>query len=136
MSQKALETRKGLQDHARSIGVSEEYVSLLVDTFYNKVRTHHELGKVFDDVIQDRWPVHLAKMKSFWGSIALRTGGYKGNPMMTHAALTEAKNGHFAIWLRLFEETLNETAPTPEVVQYFMGYANTMAARLSKAMFA
>lgn len=131
----ALDKRRELQQAAIDIGVSEEYVSLLVDTFYGKVREHPELGPVFNNVIQDRWPEHLGKMKLFWSTIALRTGRYQGNPMRVHQALTEAEPGHFATWLRLFEETLRETAPTEEAVDYFMQYAYTMAARLQRAMF-
>lgn len=134
-SESALETRERLQAEARSIGITEEYVSLLIDTFYAKVRAHAELGKVFDDVIQDRWPEHLHKMKMFWNSIALRTGTYKGNPLAVHVVLDEAKPAHFMVWLELFKATLVETAPNHLVVDYFMGYANTMALRLSKAMF-
>lgn len=134
-SESALETRRRLQSEARGIGITEEYVSLLVEAFYEKVRAHPELGMVFDSVIQDHWPEHLHKMKLFWNSIALRTGTYKGNPLNVHRALTEANTGHFVIWLELFQETLRETAPNHEVVDYFMGYANSMALRLSKAMF-
>ncbi|MBX3112336.1 MAG: group III truncated hemoglobin [Fimbriimonadaceae bacterium] len=131
----ALETRAQLQEQARSIGISEEYVSVLVDAFYDKVRAHPELGPVFDEVILDHWPEHLVRMKLFWNSIALRTGTYRGNPMVAHTALTNAKPGHFPIWLDLFRQTLEETAPNPEVVDYFMGYADVMGERLSKAMF-
>lgn len=134
-AQQALATRRELQAEARAIGVSESYISLLVDAFYDKVQIHPELGPVFNDVIQNNWPVHLQRMKLFWNSIALRTSEYQGNPLPKHKALTEAKPEHFTIWLSLFRETLSETAPSPEVVDYFMGFADAMAARLSKAMF-
>ena len=132
---KALETRRRLHEEARAIGVSEEYISLLVDSFYEKVRGHPELGPVFNDLIQDNWPRHLARMKIFWSSIALRTGAYEGNPMPIHKALTNAKPEHFTIWLELFKQTLSETAPTPDVIDYFMAFANSMGKRLSTAMF-
>lgn len=134
-AQTALETRKRLQDEARAIGVSEEYISKLVTDFYVKVRAHPELGPVFDDVILDNWADHLHQMEHFWTSIALRTGTYQGNPMLVHRSLTNAHPEHFTIWLDLFEQTLLETAPSPEVVDYFMGYANSIAERLSRAMF-
>lgn len=134
-AQTALDTRKRLQAEAMAIGVSEEYISLLVDTFYERIRDHSELGPVFNGVIQDNWPRHLAKMKLFWSSVALRTGVYSGNPMNTHKALTQAKPEHFGMWLELFKQTLQETAPNPEVVDYFMKFANNMAQRLSSVMF-
>lgn len=134
-TQIALEKRRELQAQARSIGVSEEYISELVDTFYERVRAHPELGPVFDEVIRDNWPKHLTRMKLFWSSIALRTGKYRGNPMPVHKALTNAQPEHFVMWLDLFKQTLVDTAPTPEATEYFMGFANAMGDRLSKAMF-
>ncbi len=134
-SEKALEVRRRLQGDARKIGVSEEFISQLVDEFYKKVRAHPELGPVFNDVIEEeRWPEHLDLMKSFWTSVALRTGGYGRNPMQIHQALTNAKPEHFPIWLQLFEDTLREIG-NDELLGFFMGYANTMAERLSHAMF-
>lgn len=134
-SQMAMETRRRLQEEARAMGVSEAYISSLVEDFYTKVRAHPELGPVFDKVILDNWPAHLETMKRFWESIALRTGNYHGNPMPLHKALENAKPEHFGIWLSLFEVTLRETAPNLEVVEYFMGFANVMGERLSQAMF-
>lgn len=131
----ALETRKRLQEEARSIGISEEYISELVDSFYTKVRSDPVLGPVFNDVILDNWPEHLHKMKLFWNSIALRTGTYKGNPMIAHTQLTNALPEHFPIWIQLWNQTLEETAPQPEVVEFFMGYAHMMGQRLSSVMF-
>lgn len=131
----ALETRRQLQEQARAIGVSESYVSLLVDAFYDKVRSDPVLGPVFDDVIQDHWAEHLDRMKLFWTSIALRTGTYRGYPMPVHKALTEARPEHFDMWLDHFRSTLEETAPNQDVIDYFMEFANAMGERLSRAMF-
>jgi hemoglobin len=127
--------RAVLQQSARDIGVNEEYIATLVETFYDNVRRHPDLGPVFNDAIQDRWPIHLPKMKLFWQTIALRTGEYKGDPMQVHKELTQAKPEHFSAWLTLFEQTLKETAPNQEVVDFFMRYARTMAQRLQSGMF-
>lgn len=134
-AQVAMETRQRLQEEARSMGISEEYIDRLVEDFYAKVRAHPELGPVFNDVILENWPDHLHRMKLFWNSIALRTGTYKGNPMMAHKQLTNGLPEHFPIWLDLWHQTLVETAPQPEVVDFFMGFANMMAERLSSVMF-
>lgn len=134
-AQTALETRKRLQEEARAMGIDEAYIDHLVDAFYVKVRAHPELGPVFDGVVQHDWPGHLQKMKLFWHSIALRTGTYRGNPMVLHTALDNAKELHFSIWLQLFKQTLEETAPNQAVITYFMEFADEMGARLSKAMF-
>lgn len=134
-SELALETRRRLQVEARAIGVSEEYISRLVDEFYLKVRSHQELGPVFDEVVKDNWAIHLERMKVFWTSIALRTGTYRGNPLPKHKALVHAKPEHFEIWLSLFEETLLETAPNQQVVDFFLETAKSMGKRLSTARF-
>lgn len=131
----AEETRARLQAEAREAGVTEEYISVLVDTFYARVRAHPELGPVFEAVVEDRWGQHLEKMKRFWGSVALRKGSYGGDPMAAHLALKDARPEHFPMWLELFEQTLQETAPGPAAVEHFMKLARAMASRLCTAMF-
>lgn len=132
----AHEKRRELQDAARSIGVSEDYISELVDAFYLRVQADPDLGPVFNHVVQNRWPDHLAKMKRFWTSVALRAAIYEGEPIKAHKALTEARPEHFTTWMMLFEQTLRDTAPNADVVEYFMGFARTMSKRLQSAMFA
>lgn len=133
--ERAMKNRRELQGAAREMGVSEEFISELVDRFYDRVRQEPELGAVFNERIGDRWPDHLAKMKRFWSSIALRDGGYEGKPMAAHLSLEMARPEHFDIWTRLFEDTLRDTAPNGEVVEFFLGFAETMKARFTKRMF-
>ncbi|HEY3780329.1 MAG TPA: group III truncated hemoglobin [Fimbriimonadaceae bacterium] len=132
---KALRKRQELQDSARSIGVSEAFISELVDKFYIKVRADAELGPVFDAVLKGGWESHLPNMKLFWNSVALRTGSYSGRPMEAHRRLTNAKRHHFEIWLSLFQKTLDEIAPNPQVVDFFMGHARQIGSSLQRAMF-
>ena len=131
----AQEKRRELQDEARGIGISEEYINHLVDSFYEKVMVHPELGPVFNARISD-WGPHLAKMKLFWGSIMLRTSLYEGKPMQTHLGLRDLASPElFDSWLTLFESVLRETAPSDQVVDKFMERARQMAGRLSSAMY-
>ena len=132
----ALEKRRGLQVAAQDMGIDKNYLSLLVDRFYDKVRADPELGPVFEGPLAGRWPEHMARMKSFWASVALRTGEYMGNPMEAHLKLANVLPGHFDIWLRLFQETLEETAPTPEAKDYFLTFALGIANRFKTVMFA
>lgn len=131
----ALQKRRQLQDEVRAIGIDEAFIDRLVDTFYTKVQADPSIGYVFNNVIQDNWPVHLAKMKTFWRSVVLRTGEYDGKPIPTHQRLEKARPEHFNIWLKLFEETLIEIAPNDAVRHHFMARAHQMANRLSTAMF-
>ncbi len=131
----AHERRADIRRRANAIGVDEAYISLLVDEFYKRVRNTKTLGPIFDDAIGDRWGHHLPRMKSFWASVALSAGVYSGQPVPAHKKLTQVDKGHFSIWLKLFEETLEETAPTPEAVEYFMVRARRIAESLQLAMF-
>ncbi|MDA7949693.1 MAG: group III truncated hemoglobin [Hyphomicrobiaceae bacterium] len=131
----AEQRRRDIQANAACLGIDDAYVSLLVDTFYARVRSHDVLGPLFNDVIGDEWGSHLSKMKDFWASVAFNAGRYSGTPVPKHQALTNVREEDFDIWLRLFRETLEDTAPTPEVVPYFMKRAERIATSLKYAMF-
>lgn len=131
----AEERRTEIQTHARAMGVTENYISTLVDTFYERVRAHPLIGPIFEEAIGDNWPTHLAKMKQFWSSVALNTGVYSGKPVPAHQKLSRAQPWHFNIWLALFRQTLEDTAPSREAVAYFMGRAERIAQSLQLAMF-
>jgi hemoglobin len=74
-------------------------------------------------------------MKSFWASVALNAGTYSGQPVPAHRRLARVKQPHFPSWLALFRQTLHDTAPTREAVDYFMERANRIAESLQLAMF-
>ncbi len=131
----AEQRRRDIQENAQRLGIDEAYVSLLVDTFYGRVRKDAVLGPIFDNAIGDDWDHHLAKMKDFWASVAFNAGRYSGTPVPKHQALTSVRTEDFDIWLRLFRETLNDTAPKPEAIPYFMERAERIATSLRYAMF-
>jgi hemoglobin len=89
--------------------ITEDQISNLVDSFYAKVRLDHEIGPIFNAIVDD-WPHHLALLKDFWSTVLLTTGRYKGDPMITHLQLP-LDPGHFERWLTLFAETATETLP-------------------------
>lgn len=82
-------------------------IRLLVDSFYGKVQQDQQLGPIFKESIQDRWPQHLSKMYSFWQTILLDEHTYNGRPFPPHARLPIDKV-HFERWLQLFHETVDE----------------------------
>ncbi len=131
----AEERRKEIQARAAAMGINEDYISLLVDRFYHRVRAHPELGPIFEKRIGDDWGPHLAKMKSFWSSVALNSGSYSGRPVPVHKSLSEVNKSHFETWLSLFEQILKDTAPSEAVVPYFMERAHRIAESLQLAMF-
>lgn len=83
-------------------------VQLLVNTFYQKVQADEILSPVFALRIEEaRWPEHLEKMYRFWGSILLYTQNYQGSPFDKHIGLP-IDGTHFAQWMKLFTETVDE----------------------------
>lgn len=86
-------------------------IQLLVDKFYEKVRSDDTIGYIFNDVAKVDWPHHLPRMYDFWENIAFQTGGYSGNPMPAHMQLhqqTRLTAAHFERWLQLFTGTADE----------------------------
>jgi hemoglobin len=83
---------------------TDEEISVLVHSFYARVRKDPMLGPVFDARITD-WEHHLAKMVDFWSSALRGTARYRGTPMPKHAALPGLKAEMFEHWLELFHET-------------------------------
>lgn len=89
--------------------ISKEDVKLLVDKFYEKVNKHALLSPVFNQVAHVNWEEHLPKMYAFWTGILLDTSEYRGQPFDKHAQHAEHITGdHFAVWLKLFHETIDE----------------------------
>ena len=94
--------------------ITEAEISVLVDTFYTKVRKDPEIGPIFNAIVGD-WPHHLATLKDFWSTVLLTSGRYKGQPLMTHLQLPLDPD-HFERWLTLFAETAKEVLP-PVIAQ-------------------
>lgn len=88
-------------------------IKILVDAFYGKVRTDDLLGPVFFAVIKEDWQPHLDKMYAFWNAALFGVPGFKGNPFARHAPLP-ITGGHFARWIKLFEETIDEHFEGPK----------------------
>ncbi|HEY5722583.1 MAG TPA: group III truncated hemoglobin [Allosphingosinicella sp.] len=88
--------------------ITEEALTLLVDTFYARVREDDLIGPVFNDAIHD-WPGHLGKLQSFWSSVMLTSGRYKGRPLPAHVEHGDRISpASFERWLGLWRETSEE----------------------------
>ena len=94
--------------------VSEADVKKFVDAFYDQVMQDDLLGPVFNDIAGVNWDEHLPTMYSFWSSILLGAGTYKGAPFPAHWALKEhITREHFSRWLSLFEATIDSLFTGP-----------------------
>lgn len=137
-SKKALSPweRKALQDKKLAeLGINEEFINRLVDTFYAKVHEHTELGPIFVDVLAGDWELHLAKMKDFWTSLVLGSKRYSGNPLKMHKQIIAIEPQHFSHWLDLFAETLRGLSDKEEVIDYFLHRAQRIANNFQLNMY-
>jgi hemoglobin len=86
-------------------------IQLLVNIFYNKVKTDATIGYIFHNIIGEDWSHHLPIMYRFWGTVLLNQPGYTGNPIKKHIELDkkeQLKEEHYERWLTLWRETTDE----------------------------
>ena len=86
-------------------------IELLVNRFYDKVKSNQVIGHIFKDVAKVDWDTHLPKMYAFWASILLGDHSYSGDPMQKHielSKLTAMTEVEFSEWLLLFTQTADE----------------------------
>ena len=86
-------------------------IELLVNSFYERVRSDEVLGFIFDQVAKTNWEAHLPKMYAFWETVMFRSGGFTGNPLVAHAKLvplTDMGRDKFDHWLKLFCATVDD----------------------------
>lgn len=105
---------------------TEAQIEDLVAAFYARIRRDPELGPIFSAAIGDDWSPHLKTMCSFWSSVMLTSGKYKGRPIPAHLKLTGIEPAHFARWLALFEATTADLFP-PSLAAAFVERAKRIA---------
>lgn len=88
-------------------------IIILVDRFYDTVKTDEMLGPVFHAVIGNNWDTHLEKMYNFWESLLLHEPVYHGKPYPKHADLP-VQEAHFERWLQLFRKTIDNHFEGPQ----------------------
>lgn len=115
-----------------AVGVTEEMIVNLVHSFYARVRKDDMLGPIFNRAIAD-WDEHLDKLCTFWSSVTLMTGRYKGTPMQAHAALPEVTGPHFDRWLAIFRDTAVDTCPS-QAAALFIDRAERIADSLERGI--
>src|SRR5690554_8120198 len=87
-------------------------LTLLVHTFYDRVRKDEELGPVFNSIITN-WDAHLEKITDFWEQHLFSAQKYSGNPIEAHNQVDEVMNysitaRDFGTWLYYWINTLDE----------------------------
>ena len=86
-------------------------IAVLINRFYDKVRSSDKIGYIFNDVAKVNWEHHLPIMYDFWENVLFNTGSYKKNAIAVHKKLNELTplhKEHFAEWLILWHQTVDE----------------------------
>jgi hemoglobin len=87
-------------------------IARLVDRFYDRVQADAVIGPIFNAAVDD-WDEHKRLLTSFWCSVALREGSYRGNPMAAHRPHA-IRAEHFDHWLALWQDTAETLLPAAD----------------------
>jgi hemoglobin len=117
---------------------SQEDVSLLIDSFYEKVLKHPELSYYFSEAIHN-WPFHKDRFMKYWSKQILFEETYEGTPLHQHVAVDQRfdrgfKKEHFDEWTRVWIETVDELFEGPKAELAKESAAN-MAKNIYHKMF-
>jgi len=83
----------------------------LVRAFYGRAMEDPMIGFIFTDVARLDLDAHVPRITAFWETILLGARSYGGGAFRPHAALhlrTPLRDGHFAVWLNLWNATVDE----------------------------
>ena len=111
----------------KDIGNPED-VQLLVDRFYEKIKTDKLVGFIFTDVMKVNWEKHIPVIVAFWQNALFYAGGYHGNALKKHLNINKVvalEKKHFNRWLHLFNQTVDE---------YFEGEKATLAKQRAQSI--
>ena len=100
-----------MEEHSKQIDDRQD-ISVLVRTFYAKIREDVVLGPIFIANITD-WESHLELLTDFWETQLFLKRKYHGNPVTAHQEVDDKMNHtitseHFGLWLNLWFETIDE----------------------------
>jgi hemoglobin len=112
--------------------LDEPHITQLVGRFYDKVQADPSIGPIFNAAVHD-WDEHKRLLTSFWCSVALRAGSYRGNPMAVHRAQPAIGTEHFVRWLELWRETTREELDEAAAAQ-MLDYAQRIGRSLRMGM--
>jgi hemoglobin len=129
--------RRGTEQRgAADISDRNDILELLRD-FYGRAFRDELLGPVFVDVARMDLDAHLPVICDFWETVLFHAGSYRRNALAPHqrlharAVLTPA---HFARWLTLWTDTLDErhAGPNAELAKLQGGrMAGAMSRRIT-----
>ena len=94
----------------------------LVRAFYGRALVDPVIGYLFTDVAGIDLEEHVPRITDFWETVLLGGPAYRGRAFGPHARLHEKsglRGGHFARWLALWTETVDElfAGPTADLAK-------------------
>ena len=116
---------------------NKEDIKILVDAFYQKIRTDATIGYLFTEVAAVNWEKHLPIMYDFWDNILFHTGNFDGNPMMKHRALNQKSSltkSHFKHWTKLWKNTVDDLFEGQKASEIKIRANNISKAMISKVI--
>jgi hemoglobin len=96
--------------------IDEAMIERLVRLFYGRARLDPLIGPIFEAKVHD-WEAHIGQICDFWSSVMLKSGRYRGQPMVAHMLLPVG-TPHFERWLEIFTETAREIFPPAAATQF------------------
>ncbi|WP_298984826.1 group III truncated hemoglobin [uncultured Roseibium sp.] len=114
--------------------VDEQSIHVMVQTFYGCVRAHPRLGEIFNRRLDGKWDEHLPKMETFWQSVLMKNGAYKGKPVPAHLKQKELVSADYALWLGVFRPVVRELF-VPDIADEIIAVAERIAQSLWLATF-
>lgn len=124
-------TTPHVPEPAHAPALDQADIERLVDRFYDRVQADPILGPIFNPAVHD-WAEHKRTLVSFWSSVALRAGTYRGNPMAAHRP-HPIHAGHFEHWLALWRQTADEVLD-PAQAERFHDHASRIARSLQHGL--
>ena len=88
----------------------------LVRAFYTRALEDPIIGWIFTDIARLDVEAHVPVIASFWETVLLGAGSYRGGAFRPHAALharVPLRAGHFERWLVLWRATVDELFAGP-----------------------
>jgi len=95
---------------------TREDIERLVRAFYGRAMTDEIIGFIFTDVAKLDLEAHVPRITAFWETVLLGAKTYSGGAFGVHSeihAKVPLQRGHFARWLGLWEETVDELFEGP-----------------------
>lgn len=109
----------------------------LVRAFYGRALEDPVIGFLFTDVARIDLEAHVPRITDFWETVLLGGTGYRGGVFGPHLRLHEKaglRPGHFARWLQLWHESVDERFSGPRAAlakAHAVRTANAFTSRLA-----